>query len=1371
MGKRLVFAAFVYLFANSAAPQTTEPAIPPELKDWRGWVLKDLDYRACPFLANETPNRAEAFVCAWPGSLNLDAAADGARFHVRWRVEAPTFVPLPGDAEHWPQQVTVNGQRQAVVGRDGAPWLWLTAGSYDVAGHIPWRERPQTLRVPARIGLVALGIDGKTIAPVQREGDEVTLGRGTTAAPEADSLQLRVFRKLADGVPAELTTRIELDVAGQAREETFGPVLPEGFVPLSLAATWPARLDDDGRLHVQVQPGQDTLTIAARATTPLTRAVARLAPAPWPRQEIWSYAAAPELRVTVASGKLQVDPRQSGVPADWHEFPAFALDDGATLSIEQRARGLAADEGNRLTLAREAWLDFDGGGWYARDRIGGTMQRRWRFDVAPPLMLERAEALNSRRGPNGGAEPLLVTRGAEPALTGVEWRTPEVNLAAGVRIAGAATLPVAGWQDTFDRVDATLHLPFGYKLLAAPGADGAVGSWMSAWTLLDVFVCAILVLLAARLLGLIGGIAATAYLLLGYQESGAPFASLIGVLALALIARALPAGKLRTAATTLGRIALLLLVLVALPFAADQLRYALYPQLEGGVVSLGMLEQESAKVVETQREADNVPQQSMATPPPPVAPAPAMRAMRPAAAPKAAAETKAFTASTGNRSDLIDHYGESTVTQTGRGEPSWTLGSSARLSWSGPVLVTQDVRLVIAPPWLTRVLRIVLVALLGWLIGRLLGGLAAWPRLGGVRLGIVIAIIAGATALPAARAAEFPSEQLLGELRQRLTEPPKCAPACASLAEARVSASGETIVVALEAQAAERIALPLPAGDAGMMLKSIKVDGLPEDTLLRGANGTPWLTLNRGVHRVDLEYVAFADKLALAFPLRPARVLFSGSGWEAGGLGDDRLLAETLSLTRARGAAAARGSAGAQQFPPYVRVTRHLALGLDWSVSTEVRRLAPAQGGFAVTVPVLAGEHVTTPGRKVENGTTEVAFADGQEAVNWNGTLDKADTFRLTAPPLADHAEVWRVLVSPMWHAQFAGVPETALGAGENASDYREFEFQPLPGETLTLTIARPAAVQGATRAIDAVSLMSDAGQHAATHTLGFTVRASQGGEQTIALPADAEVLAVHRDGDTLNLRPLDGKLTLPLTPGSHRFEVRFREPQPIGIVARTPSVALGLPAANIGIGLALPADRWLLATSGPRVGPAVLYWGELALMILVAFVLSRTGRTRLKFRDWLLLGLGFSTFSWAALVVVVLWLFAFDWRRRQAPTGETAFNLVQIGLALLTLVALLCLVSAIPQGLLGQPAMHVTGNGSSAHSLAWFLDRSADALPQGSAFSVPLWVYKVLMLAWALWLANALIGWLRDAFGAWTAGGYWRAKAPAPTPPDAPKP
>ena len=70
---------------------------------------------------------------------------------------------------------------------------------------------------------------------------------------------------------------------------------------------------------------------------------------------------------------------------------------------------------------------------------------------------------------------------------------------------------------------------------------------------------------------------------------------------------------------------------------------------------------------------------------------------------------------------------------------------------------------------------------------------------------------------------------------------------------------------------------------------------------------------------------------------------------------------------------------------------------------------------------------------------------------------------------------------------------------------------------------------------------------------------------------------------------------------------------------------------------------------------------------------------------------------------------------------------------------------------------MHVTGNGSTAQALQWFADRSGDVLPQASAISVPLWIYKLLMLAWALWLANALIGWLRDAFAAWTKDGYWR--------------
>jgi hypothetical protein len=514
------------------------------------------------------------------------------------------------------------------------------------------------------------------------------------------------------------------------------------------------------------------------------------------------------------------------------------------------------------------------------------------------------------------------------------------------------------------------------------------------------------------------------------------------------------------------------------------------------------------------------------------------------------------------------------------------------------------------------------------------------------------------------------------------------------------------------------------------------------------------------VHRVQVEFTANADKLALSFPLKPEHVLFQGKGWEANGLSDERLLSETLTLVRAHDIARGAAAAGVQQFPPYVHVLRELSLGLEWTVRTRVFRLAPVQGGFTMDVPALSGEHVSSSGIKVQNGNIPAAFGESASQVAWDSTLDRVETLTLTAPALAERAEEWSILVSPTWHVEFSGVPVVAPEAQEDVNQFRRFAFYPLPGETLTLRITRPAPVQGAARAVDSASLVTQIGQRAATHTLAFTLRASQGGDQVLSLPKDAEMLGVHRDGQVLNVRLLGGKLSLPTVPGTHAYEVRFRDANEIGLRVRTPELALGLPAANLRLQLQMPADRWLLAAFGPPVGPAVLYWGELIVMIALAWVLSRTRRTTLRFHHWLLLGIGFSTFSWVALLIVVAWLFAFDWRARSVQSAvRWRFNLTQVALVALTVAALLPLPSAIRQGLLGEPDMHVTGNGSSAQALSWFADRSAETLPQASAISLPLWMYKLLMLAWALWLANALIGWLRDGFTAWTRDGYWRGK------------
>lgn len=243
------------------------PDVPDSLQAWRGWALDQQEFRDCPIDHARQGHDAGDFVCLWPGVLELIADADGARFVVDWQLHTEAWVPLPGDGEHWPQEVQLDGQVVPVLTRGSIPQVWLKPGRHTLSGHLLWEHRPQSLPVPTNIGIVRLTVDGQAIVPPQHELGRLILGRATSEAPEADALSLQVFRRLYDGAPIGLETVIELAASGQAREEVIGPVLPAGFVPTALTvdAGWPARLEADGRLRVQLQPDVATIRIQARA--------------------------------------------------------------------------------------------------------------------------------------------------------------------------------------------------------------------------------------------------------------------------------------------------------------------------------------------------------------------------------------------------------------------------------------------------------------------------------------------------------------------------------------------------------------------------------------------------------------------------------------------------------------------------------------------------------------------------------------------------------------------------------------------------------------------------------------------------------------------------------------------------------------------------------------------------------------------------------------------------------------------------------------------------------------------------------------------------------------------------------------------------
>jgi hypothetical protein len=69
---------------------------------------------------------------------------------------------------------------------------------------------------------------------------------------------------------------------------------------------------------------------------------------------------------------------------------------------------------------------------------------------------------------------------------------------------------------------------------------------------------------------------------------------------------------------------------------------------------------------------------------------------------------------------------------------------------------------------------------------------------------------------------------------------------------------------------------------------------------------------------------------------------------------------------------------------------------------------------------------------------------------------------------------------------------------------------------------------------------------------------------------------------------------------------------------------------------------------------------------------------------------------------------------------------------------------------------MQITGNQSSAVNLNWYQDRSLSTLPIATLISVPLMAYRLLMLAWSLWLAVSLLNWLKWGWGCFSSNGYW---------------
>jgi len=1384
---------------SPTAPASPFPRdVPEALRPWTDWVLHGHERERCPNLSPD--GDADDAVCVWAGRLALTLDALGGRFTQEFEVFAPGQVPLPGAAGAWPLDVKVDGQAAVVVARgdsqdsdadsDG-PAVALPLGRHAVQGTFAWRRLPESLAIPPSTALLGLTLMGHAVEfPSRSPEGELFLQKQEDDEPaqEEDQLDIAVHRHVVDDVPLLLATRIVLNVSGKTREVVLGKSLPAGFLPHSIEAPIPVRIEADGRLRVQLRPGTWTVLLVARQNAPVAKLQRPTPDGPWKEgDEVWVFSARPDLRTVTVEGVPTIDPQQTTLPDEWKKLPAYLMVAGATMTLKESHRGNADPPVDRLTLQRQLWLDFDGGGFTARDRIAGTFQRGWRLSMGPDSRLGRVSI--------GGADQFITRLGAEGA-EGVEIRQTRAELVAESRFdARHGDIPAVGWAQDFQSVSANLALPPGWRLVHASGADSVSDTWIMHWTLLDLFLLLITGIGIGKVFGWRTGLLALATLGLLFPQDEAPKWIWLAVLVAETLVRALPAGRLRwlAGATRLGT--WVLLALFAVPFAVQEIRVALHPALGTDVQTHDRFTQLVA------RQANKEEQQERQEAPPadvPIAAAASEARNRGAdlndvlgglsLSGVGSLSGKGGSAYAGKRSAApavqnLAAYDPNVIVQTGHGVPSWTWNGVA-FTWNGPVERDQRLRLWLLPPWLNLLLGFTRVGLMAALVLLIVGGrrgLSGALHFAGPVVAAALALFA--TLTPAhAVAAELPNDELLGKLRERLLEKPTCHPNCTSIGRLALEAAPDRLRLRLEVGALAPSAIPLPSQAQHWVPDAVLLDGKPAPTLTRDDDGQLWIQLAAGAHQVVMEGpLPPRETVQIPFKLLPHAVTISAHGWKIDGLTEDGLIDGNLQLSRivAKPRAATRGERTTQaleaaSLPPFVTVERTLELGLKWQVQTRVTRQTSPTAAVVLDVPLLPGESVVSSGVRVVKGRVQVNLGAGETETTWSSTLTERPELVLTAPApgsasAASWTEAWFVNAGPIWHVSFAGIPpvDTPAVKGERIPGWR-----PWPGETVKIAVSRPGGTAGQSMTIDHATVTITPGIRSTQTSLSLSLRSSRGGEHTLTLPEGAVVEVVTVNGSNQPPRQDQRRVTVPVVPGAQTIDLAFREPVGLTSLFRAPPLDLGLPAVNVDLSIQLASDRWLLLVGGPRLGPAILFWSFAVVLILVGLALGRTRLAPLSSWQWVLLGLGLSQTPPPAAALVAGALLAFGWRRRLPPLRRAwLHNLGQIAFAFWTVAAVVVLFSAIKQGLLDRPDMGISGNQSHPGLLRWFADRTPGGLPRPWVLSAPLLVYRLFMLAWALWLALAVIRWARWIWECFTHGSLWRARPPKVKPPAAPPP
>lgn len=1311
------------LVVNSA----NDVYVPEELQDWKEWVLHDHPHLDCPHMGLGSQRSS----CAWVSSVKIEVSRQvddtGATFYLNITAFADADVVLPHAPGVRAYDVRLNDQIAVVVGGTTRPSIVLDKGEHTVSGKLSWQVEPDSLTLPRRTGSVSLSIDGQRVSLPRFESPKLWFTPQTETV-QSDVVEVKVFRRLIDSIPQTLDTYVHLSVGGPDRVIALGQVLPDGFEYSGLESSIPAQVNRQGNLTVQATRGNHQLKITSRATRDILAFTTTKTSDIWPLEELWGFEARPNHRVVSISGVPSVDLSLTNSP--FQDVPGFIVTSQNVLElVEQQTTDVTASDGF-FRVDRDLWLGFDGEHFVVEDRLSAELEqeRRLTTHYTPGKIVD-------------GQRARLITffDGDDEPLPGVNATIRDEHLTATSLVPRSGAIFSTGWDVDVQELNATLHLPPGWRLIGAQGVDYAQGSWLEEWDLWDIFLVLLLIAISLRVsrtwwVALIGVAA-----IITYQDSAAPTIGWIVLIALRAIQERVPAQRVQFVLKSLYWLVFGAVAIVSLYFSVTHVRQAIYPQLE---------EQDpfpisSAIFSPTQERTEGD------------------------------IEEVTVTASFIRRENFVEKarqtgvvaqpmYSEDSIRQTGPGTPSWEWNTAA-LTWYGPVKRDQKMSLILMSPWITRLVDAI-AGILVLVIALYFLGSTQLKQLPLGKLQRFLPILLLFAFVPDVNA-NTPDPRILDELESRLSSDPDCLPDCASTESIEVILDENIVTVKARIHSLGTFAVPLPTVSLATSDLSVFAND-KQIPITRTSQGTLVALLPEGISSVVISNgIDTANAFDIEFPMNPSRIVLVYDGWQATGIANGVLTGKGIQFSRTVVTEDTTQEELIQErATPYVKVERQIRFSLETEVISYVRRLAPIEGAFRVQVPLLPGEEVYETDGTVEDGSVIVDFDSEQDYVYWLSRMDTPTSLRLIAPDLSERVEVWTISGSDHWHWSSEGL-SPVMSKTDGA------EFLPRSGDSLTVELQKPLPVPGESSTIESVAATYSIGTRLLTGNLALRINATQGNEINVELPEGAQVqeIEVTVGRDTTEYPPSEDHLvTLPISPGESVYRVTWRLEHSLPWLFTSPEVKLQLPARNVDVQVEFQGNRWTVFLAGPLMGPAVLFWGVVIVILVIAIALSLLPNFPLSRTDAVILSLGATLSNVWMLLLVGAWFIAI-WLRgrnsqRMLEMEEPYFQGLQVVLATLSTFALVALVITIPRALLGSPDMQIVGNDSTSSVFRWYTDHVTGYLPEVTVFSLPNWIYLFLMLAWSLWLAFAIIKWSIATWNVMNKPYLWSKASNEPT-------